>query len=54
MGNVWVKTPLLDEPLEGPAYAVSGYGKLPHLVFILDGQVTVMPQAESSSVSTAI
>jgi hypothetical protein len=51
MGHVWVKSPLLDEPLEGPAYAVSGYGKLPHLVFILDGQVTVMPQAESSSVN---
>jgi hypothetical protein len=50
MGRVWVKSPLLDEPLEGPAYAVSGYGKLPHLVFILDGQVMVMPQAESSSV----
>jgi hypothetical protein len=50
MGNVWVKSPLLDQPLRGPAYAVSGYGKLPHLVFILDGQVTVMPQAESSSV----
>jgi hypothetical protein len=51
MGHVWVQSPLLDEPLQGPAYAVSGYGKLPHLVFILDGQVTVMPQAESSSVN---
>ena len=51
MGNVWVKTPLLDQPLQGPAYAVSGFGKLPHLVFILDGQVTIMPQAESSSVN---
>jgi hypothetical protein len=50
MGNVWVKSPLLDQPLRGPAYAVSGYGRLPHLVFILDGQVMVMPQAESSSV----
>jgi hypothetical protein len=50
MGQVWVKSPLLDAPLEGPAYAVSGYGKLPRLVFILDGQVTVLPQAESSSV----
>jgi membrane-bound inhibitor of C-type lysozyme len=49
MGNVSVKTPLLDEPLTGPAFAVSGYGRLPHLVFILDGQVTVMPQAESAS-----
>ena len=52
MGNVSVDTPLLDEPLKGPAYAVSGYGNLPHLVFILDGQVTVMPQAESASDKT--
>jgi hypothetical protein len=29
---------------------VTGYGKLPHLVFILDGQVTVTPEALSSSV----
>jgi hypothetical protein len=52
MGNVSVSTPLLDAPLSGPAYAVSGYGKLPHLVFILAGQVTVMPQAESASDKT--
>ena len=45
-----VDTPLLDQPLAGPAYAVSGFGKLPHVVFILDGQVTIMPEAESSSV----
>ncbi len=50
MGSAWVKSPLLDQPLQGPAYAVSGFGKLPRLVFILDGQVKVMPQAESSSV----
>jgi hypothetical protein len=50
LGHAWVKTPLLDEPLKGPAYAVSGYGKLPHVVFILDGQVRIIPQAESSSV----
>ena len=50
MGNVWVKTPLLDQPLQGPAYAVSGFGKLPRLAFILDGQVTMLPQAESKSV----
>jgi hypothetical protein len=49
LGSVWVKTPLLDQPLSGPAYAVSGYGKLPHLVFILNGQVTLMPQGESAS-----
>jgi hypothetical protein len=50
IGNVKVWTPLLDEPLSGPAYAVSGFGKLPHVAFILMGQVTIIPQAESSSV----
>jgi hypothetical protein len=50
IGKVFTKTPLLDAPLKGPAYAVSGFGKLPHVVFILRGQVTVMPEAESSSV----
>jgi hypothetical protein len=50
IGNAWVRTPLLDEPLQGPAYAVSGFGKLPRVAFILDGQVTLVPQAESSSV----
>jgi hypothetical protein len=50
IGTATVSTPLLDQPLSGPAYAVSGYGKLPHLVFILAGQVEVMPQAESASV----
>jgi hypothetical protein len=50
IGKVVTETPLLDAPLSGPAYAVSGFGKLPHVVFILRGQVTVMPEAESSSV----
>jgi hypothetical protein len=50
IGTATVQTPLLDAPLSGPAYAVSGYGKLPHLVFILDGQVLIVPEAESSSV----
>ena len=50
IGTVETKTPLLDQPLTGPAYAVSGFGKLPRLAFILDGQVTLIPQAESSSV----
>jgi hypothetical protein len=49
IGAAEVRTPLLDQPLSGPAYAVSGYGKLPHLAFILDGQVTLMPQGESAS-----
>lgn len=50
IGRVTTTTPLLDAPLRGPVYAVSGFGKLPHVVFILAGQVTIMPQAESSSV----
>jgi hypothetical protein len=50
IGTVETRTPLLDAPLAGPAYAVSGFGKLPRLAFILDGQVRIIPQAESSSV----
>jgi hypothetical protein len=50
IGRVEVHTPLLDQPLKGLAYAVSGYGKLPHIAFILGGQVTLIPEAESSSV----
>jgi hypothetical protein len=50
IGTVETQTPLLDQPLRGPAYAVSGFGRLPHVVFILAGQVTLMPEAESTSV----
>jgi hypothetical protein len=50
IGTATTETPLLDAPLTGPAYAVSGFGKLPHVVFILAGQVTLMPEAESASV----
>jgi hypothetical protein len=50
IGTVSTDTPLLEAPLKGLAYAVSGYGKLPHLAFILAGQVTIVPEAESSSV----
>jgi hypothetical protein len=51
IGHAWVKTPLLDERLKGPAYAVSGFGRLPRIAFILDGQVRLIPQAESTSVN---
>ena len=51
IGTVKDETPLLEKPLEGPAYAVSGFGVLPHVAFILGGQVTVMPEAESTSVN---
>ena len=49
IGSVETRTPLLDQPLSGPAYAVSGFGNLPRLAFILDGQVRLVPQAESFS-----
>src|SRR5262249_56210430 len=49
IGSVETRTPLLDQPLKGPAYAVSGFGKLPRLAFILEGQVRLIPQAESFS-----
>jgi hypothetical protein len=51
IGKAFTKTPLLDAPLSGPVYAVSGFGKLPHVVFILGGQVTLLPEAESVTVS---
>ncbi len=56
IGTVKDETPLLEAPLEGPAYAVSGFSGsggsvLPHVVFILGGQVTVMPEGESTSVA---
>jgi hypothetical protein len=50
IGTVKDETPLLEEPLEGLAYAVSGYGGLPHVAFVLGGQVTVEPQGESMTV----
>ncbi len=51
LGTVIDETPLLEKPLEGPAYAVSGFSVLPHVVFILGGQVTVMPEGISTTVS---
>jgi hypothetical protein len=50
IGNVETKTPLLDNPLKGRAFAVSGFGGLPHIAFVLNGQVPLVPQAESSSI----
>jgi hypothetical protein len=50
IGTVSDETPLLEKPLAGLAYAVSGYGGLPHVAFILGGQVTVIPQGVSKTV----
>jgi hypothetical protein len=51
IGTASAATPLLDEPLSGPVYAVSGKGGLPRLAFVLDGQVPLVPRAKSSSVA---
>jgi hypothetical protein len=50
IGNATTNTPLLDQPLSGPVYAVSGGGGLPRLAFVLNGQVNLIPRAKSSSV----
>jgi hypothetical protein len=47
IGKASTTTPLLDEPISGPAYAVSGSGGLPRLAFILNGQVNLVPRAET-------
>ncbi len=50
IGEAATTTPLLDQPLTGPVYAVSGSGGLPRLAFILDGQVDLMPRADTTTV----
>ncbi len=49
IGTASTATPLLDQPLSGPVYAVSGGGGLPRLAFLLNGQVSLVPRAESKS-----
>ncbi len=49
IGRAFTKTPLLDQPLSGPVYAVSGSGGLPKLAFILNGQVDLVPRAETKT-----
>jgi hypothetical protein len=51
IGSATTKTPLLDQPLAGPVYAVSGGGGLPRLAFVLNGQVPLIPRGKSSSVN---
>jgi hypothetical protein len=50
IGRATTSTPLLDAPLSGPVYAVSGSGGLPRLAFILGGQVTLIPRADTLTV----
>jgi len=49
IGTASTNTPLLDAPLHGPVYAVSGSGGLPRLAFVLGGQVSLLPRADVSS-----
>ncbi len=51
IGMATTTTPLLDQPLDGPVYAVSGSGGLPRLAFVLNGQVDLLPRAETKTVS---
>jgi hypothetical protein len=50
IGKATTTTPLLDQPLSGPAYAVSGSGGLPRLAFVLNGQVNLVPRADTETV----
>jgi hypothetical protein len=51
IGRAWTATPLLDERLEGLVYAVSGTGGIPKLAFVLDGQVNLVPRAETKTIA---
>jgi hypothetical protein len=52
IGKATTTTPLLDQPLTGPVYAVSGSGGLPRLAFILNGQVSLIPRADTETVGS--
>jgi hypothetical protein len=51
IGTAMTTTPQLDQPLSGKVYAVSGGGGLPHLAFILAGQVELIPRAETETIA---
>ena len=43
LGHAQAQTPLLDQPLEGPVYLMTGFGgKLPDLIVDLNGQIHVV------------
>ncbi len=52
IGKASTTTPLLEKPLEGPVYAVSGSGGLPRLAFVLNGQVSLLPRADTKTVGS--
>jgi hypothetical protein len=54
IGKARTDTPLLDQPLTGPVYAVSGSGGLPRLAFVLNGQVDLLPRADTDTVGKGL
>jgi hypothetical protein len=42
VGFARVVSPVYPKPLSGPVYAVSGYGALPHLAYVLGGPANVL------------
>lgn len=42
VGFARVRSPAYPAPLSGPVYAVSGYGALPHLAYVLGGPAEVL------------
>jgi hypothetical protein len=51
VGTVTATTPLLDAPLSGPVYAVSGPGSvLPQLAFVLHGQFDALLRGDNKGV----
>jgi hypothetical protein len=51
IGTITDETPQLQAPLTGGAYAVTGAGGLPHLAFVLNGQVDLVPRAETETIA---
>ena len=45
------ETPLLEKPSPVPSMRSRAQGGLPHLAFILNGQVTVVPRAETETIA---
>jgi hypothetical protein len=50
IGTITDTTPQLEAPLTGSVFAVSGAGGLPHLAFLLNGQVELAPRAETETI----
>ena len=55
LGHATAKTPLLEKPLEGPVYLVTGYGHLlPDVVADLRGQIQVVLNGTVTSIHGGI